>query len=1137
MSLAYRTGTIAVPNGGTTVTGTLTAWVNQAKQGDVTLLPDGNLYEVAATPTVNTTLTIVEPYAGATVASGGAYAIYRFSDGWRPTAEINIRLGTLLDRFESTTGFILNGTGVPSDALGEDGDLFIRTDVPSLYSKESGTWSFAASLGGDPGPAGSSYAATSTTSRTLDTGSMTVTTQTGLAYVAGTRVRLSSAASPTTHYMEGVVTAYDTGTGSLTFTSDLFAGSGSRADWNLSLAGDRGTQGATGAGYAATSTTSLLIGTGTKSFTTQTGLGYTAGQRARASSAANTANFMEGRVASYSGGTLTLTVDVVGGSGTLGDWSINVAGSQGIQGIQGDDGIQGIQGVTGASYAATSTTSLAIGTGAKASTTQTGLAYVSGSRVRMASAANTSNYMEGICTAYNSGTGAITIDVEIVGGSGTYADWNFSLAGNKGDAGDGFSFEDDYNAGTTYSLRDVVLDQNSTWIYINVTPGSGNAPPTLPTAVNAYWKALAVRGADGYGAVNTVNGIPSVAGNVEINASDIAIESLTPVGYTPAGLSIEQHLSGISTALLTSGINANYLVNAEGLFNTNPATSAADTADIVDHWRALTQSNAISFSVLSDVADGVPKMIRLSQANASAQRMGAAQTIEAAAAKLLRGRDVTLSGKVRLSTSATVRFAVLAWTGTADSTPADVIADWTNGTYTAGNFFTSTTMSLVAEGNLAVTANTLTDISLSGSVPSGANNIIVLFWTSATVIQNVTLDFRAKLETGDVGTAWAPLDPALEYARTDDLARRLLMGTATGAALGLITNPFFDISQENGTTAGDAASAYYAADQWFAIESSDAVLSVQNVVNPFSSTSGLRRLLNSIKATATTADASLGASQYVLPASQTIEGIFFKSLGWGAADARAIDIVFIAQCSVTGTYPVAVRNDAANRSYVTTVSLTANTPTVCLVTIPGDTGGTWQTGAVTALQLWIGAASGTDYHASSLNAWEAANRVSHSSCTNWAASGTPEFFQVGYCQVFPAGVLPFTSAAQITGEALQILLNMRRPYDDELRRCQRYCRPWGADTKGIWTGSGTAPRLAEQNTVVMRIAPSATLLSATPTIEHWNIAGYVGSGSSVSANGSNIGSVDLTISGFSSGVANGSPAFSANDIAFLSARM
>lgn len=75
--------------------------------------------------------------------------------------------------------------------------------------------------------------------------------------------------------------------------------------------------------------------------------------------------------------------------------------------------------------------------------------------------------------------------------------------------------------------------------------------------------------------------------------------------------------------------------------------------------------------------------------------------------------------------------------------------------------------------------------------------------------------------------------------------------------------------------------------------------------------------------------------------------------------------------------------------------------------------------------LWIGAASGSDLQAAALNTWEAANRISHSTCTNWAASSTPSIFPVAYCQAFPAGVLPFTSAAQITGESLQLLLNMR----------------------------------------------------------------------------------------------------------------
>lgn len=68
-----------------------------------------------------------------------------------------------------------------------------------------------------------------------------------------------------------------------------------------------------------TSTTSLAIGTGTKTFTTQAGLGYTAGQLVVANN--TTANWMAGTVSSYSGTTLVLSVTVVGGSGTLASWT------------------------------------------------------------------------------------------------------------------------------------------------------------------------------------------------------------------------------------------------------------------------------------------------------------------------------------------------------------------------------------------------------------------------------------------------------------------------------------------------------------------------------------------------------------------------------------------------------------------------------------------------------------------------------------------------------------------------------------------------------------------------------------------------------------------------------------------------
>jgi hypothetical protein len=65
----------------------------------------------------------------------------------------------------------------------------------------------------------------------------------------------------------------------------------------------------------------LTIGTGSKAFTVASGLFFKNLKRIRAYSLANSANFMSGFV-TYSGTTLTMTVDTIGGSGTFTDWQI-----------------------------------------------------------------------------------------------------------------------------------------------------------------------------------------------------------------------------------------------------------------------------------------------------------------------------------------------------------------------------------------------------------------------------------------------------------------------------------------------------------------------------------------------------------------------------------------------------------------------------------------------------------------------------------------------------------------------------------------------------------------------------------------------------------------------------------------------
>lgn len=82
----------------------------------------------------------------------------------------------------------------------------------------------------------------------------------------------------------------------------------------------------------------------------------------------------------------------------------------------------------------TSTTSLTIGTGSRSLTTQTGKAWVLGQWVIIANSAAAANWMLGYITAYNSGTGAMTVEVASTGGSGTAATWNIALSAPSSDA-------------------------------------------------------------------------------------------------------------------------------------------------------------------------------------------------------------------------------------------------------------------------------------------------------------------------------------------------------------------------------------------------------------------------------------------------------------------------------------------------------------------------------------------------------------------------------------------------------------------------------------------------------------------------------------------------------------------------------
>ena len=89
---------------------------------------------------------------------------------------------------------------------------------------------------------------------------------------------------------------------------------------------------AVAANYNGTSTSSIAVGTGTKALTTQVGLAWGSGQRARFSSVTTPADWMEGIVQSYTSGVLTISADATSGStATYASWNIGLAGQPGLQ--------------------------------------------------------------------------------------------------------------------------------------------------------------------------------------------------------------------------------------------------------------------------------------------------------------------------------------------------------------------------------------------------------------------------------------------------------------------------------------------------------------------------------------------------------------------------------------------------------------------------------------------------------------------------------------------------------------------------------------------------------------------------------------------------------------------------------------
>ena len=85
--------------------------------------------------------------------------------------------------------------------------------------------------------------------------------------------------------------------------------------------------------------------------------------------------------------------------------------------------------------AGNSTTSLTIGTGTKTLTIEASKQFAIGQTARITYNSDINKWMQGTVSAYNATTGSLSISVDTISGSGTYAVWTVALTGSVGPTG------------------------------------------------------------------------------------------------------------------------------------------------------------------------------------------------------------------------------------------------------------------------------------------------------------------------------------------------------------------------------------------------------------------------------------------------------------------------------------------------------------------------------------------------------------------------------------------------------------------------------------------------------------------------------------------------------------------------------
>ena len=231
-----------------------------------------------------------------------------------------------------------------------------------------------------------------------------------------------------------------------------------------------------------------------------------------------------------------------------------------------------------------------------------------------------------------------------------------------------------------------------------------------------------------------------------------------------------------------------------------------------------------------------------------------------------------------------------------------------------------------------------------------------------------------------------------------------------------IINGAMMIDQRNAGASVSNANGY-TVDRWYFLRGASSSSPVFNVQQ---STTVPPNYKNSLSVTVGTSGAP-GTSNYSALL-QNIEGLNISDLGWGSATASTVTLSFWVNCSVTGTYGVALQNSGSTRSYIASYTVNAaNTWEQKTITIAGDTTGTWLTTTGQGVAIYWDMGVGTT-QSTTAGTWQAGNYLGLTGGTKLSNTGSATFYITG---------------VQLEKGSTATSFDYR-PYGTELALCQRY---------------------------------------------------------------------------------------------------